>query len=122
MVGEIGDGFVTAGTGPWLDSAFPIIEDAARSAGRSTEKPYTVGLVGACVLEDGEDIMSERVVHRAGAVAAVNNHTIWESEYGGWGGNLKGVNPDLAAEYNQYITEYAEERGTTAGSALSRRA
>ena len=73
VVGEIGDGFVTSGTGPWLDSAFPIIEDAARSAGRSTEKPYTVGLVGACVLEDGEDIMSERVIHRAGAVAAVNN-------------------------------------------------
>ena len=46
VVGEIGDGFVTAGTGPWLDSAFPIIEDAARAAGRSTEKPYTVGWSG----------------------------------------------------------------------------
>ena len=111
VVGEIGDGFVTSGTGPWLDSAFPIIEDAARSAGRSTEKPYTVGLVGACVLEDGEETMSERVIHRAGAVAAVYNHTLWESEYGGWGGNLKGANPDAAAEYNQYITQYAEERG-----------
>ena len=77
VVGEVGDGFVTSGTGPWLDSAFPIIEDAARTAGRSTEKPYTVGLVGACVLEDGEDITSDRVIHRAGAVAAVYNHTLW---------------------------------------------
>ena len=51
------------------------------------------------------------MIHRAGAVAAVQSHTLWESEYGGWGGNLKGANPDLAAEYNQYITRYAEERG-----------
>ncbi len=111
VAGEVGDGFVTSGTGPWLDSAFPIIESAASSAGRSTEKPYTVGLTGACVLQDGEDVMSERVVHRAGAVAAVYNHTLWESEYGGWGGNLQGANPDAAAEYNQYITQYAQERG-----------
>ena len=111
VVGEVGDGWVTAGTGPWLESGFPIIEDAARTAGRSTDKPYTVGLIGACVLSEGEDIMSERVIHRAGAVAAVYHHTLWESEYGGWGGNLKGANPDAAAEYNQYITRYAEERG-----------
>ena len=111
VVGEVGDGFVTSGTGPWLDSAFPIIESAAQQAGRSTAKPYTVGLVGACVLEDGEEILSERVVHRVGAVAAVYNHTLWESEYGGWGGNLKGADPDAAAEYNQYITQYAQERG-----------
>ncbi len=110
VVGEVGDGWVTSGVGPWLDTAFPIIEDAARSAGRSTEHPYTVGLTGACVLNDGEEITSDRVIQRAGAVAAVYNHTLWESEYGGWGGNLKGVNPDAAAEYNQYITRYAEAR------------
>ena len=111
VVGEVGDGFVTSGAGPWLDTAFPIIEESAQAAGRPTEKPYTVSLTGACILNEGEELRSDRVVHRAGAVAAVYNHTLWESEYGGWGGNLKGANPDLAAEYNQYITQYATERG-----------
>ncbi len=78
---------------------------------RLTEKPYTVGLTGACVLEDGEEIMSDRVIHRVGAVATVYNHTMCESEYGGWGSNLKGANPDLASEYNQYIINYAQARG-----------
>ncbi len=111
VVGEVGDGWVTSGSGPWIESGHEIIEQSARDAGRPTDKPYTVSLQGACVLREGEDIMSDRVIHRAGAVAAVYNHTLWESEYGGWGGNLKGANPDLAAEYNQYITAYAEERG-----------
>ena len=111
VAGAVGEGWVTSGYGAWLDTAFPIIADAASAAGRSTEKPYTVSLTGACVLEEGEALRSERVVQRAGAVAAVYNHTLWESEYGGWGGNLKGANPDLAAEYNQYITQYAQERG-----------
>ena len=111
VVGQVGDGWVTSGAGPWLESGFEIIGQAAQESGRSSERPYTVGLVGACILDEGEDLMSDRVLHRAGAVAAVYNHTLWESEYGGWGGNLKGIDPDSAAEYNQYITAYAEARG-----------
>ena len=110
VVGEIGEGWVTAGSGR-IAEGFPIIQAAAEAAGRSYSKPYTVALEGACVLRDGETVESERVIQRVGPAVITAMHTMWESSYGKWGSNLPVRDADAVADYNRYITEYAETRG-----------
>ena len=111
VVGELGDGWVTAGGGPAVAAGFPIIEQGAASVGRAYEKPYTVSLDGACVLRDGETISSPRVVQRVGPWAVVAAHTLWEMSHGRWGSHLPASDADTAGRYHQYISEYAEARG-----------
>lgn len=111
VVGELGDGWVTAGASPRVAEGFDAIRAGAEAAGRPYEKPYTVVLEGACVLREGESLMSERVVDRVGAIAAVRLHTMWEAKFGRWGANLPVGDADLAARYHRYISDYAAARG-----------
>ena len=113
-VGELADGWVT-GAARNLDRQYATICSAAEQAGRSTAKPYTVGLTSGCVLREGESPMSPRVMAQVGPNLVYRSHAIWEASYGP-GANL-GVpsNPDAAAEYNSYIEEYAEISGTPSG-------
>ena len=85
VVGEMGDGWVTSGASPRVAEGFDVIRAGAEAAGRHYEKPYTVVLEGACVLREGESLMSPRVLDRVGAIAAVRLHTMWEAKYGRWG-------------------------------------
>jgi hypothetical protein len=111
VVGELGDGWVTSGGGPWIAEGFPIIEAGAESVGRAYSKPYTVVLEGACVLHEGETMDSERVIQRVGPWAILNLHTMWESSHGHYGSNLPVSDADLAAQYHRYISDYAESKG-----------
>ena len=111
VVGEIGDGWVTTGMGLNAETSFPVIAAAAEAAGRSTEKPYTVGLTSGLVLRDGESVESERVMRILGPAMVPGVHAMWEAAYGP-GANLGMDNPDLAGEYHSYIREYSAARGT----------
>ena len=111
VVGELGDGWVTSGGGPWIAEGFPVIEAGAQSAGRTYSKPYTVVLEGACVLHEGETMDSDRVIQRVGPWAILNLHTMWESSHGHYGSNLPVSDADLAAQYHRYISDYAESKG-----------
>ena len=111
VAGEVGEGWVTTGSGAWVAAGFDTIAAAAAAVGRSYEKPYTVALEGACVLREDETMLSPRVVERVGPWAILNAHTIWETAHGKWGGHMPVADADLAGEYQRYISEYAEERG-----------
>ena len=111
VVGEAGDGWVTTGMGGNAQAGFPIIAAAAEAAGRSTEKPYTVGLSAGLVLREGETVNSERVLRRVGPGMVPGVHAMWEAAHGP-GASLGMNNPDLAGEYNNYIREYSREKGT----------
>ncbi len=112
VAGQVGDGWVTSGTGPWLGSGFPIIEGAAEAAGRPAQKPYTVGFTSGLVLRDGESFDSERVTRILGPSMGPGIHAMWEAAYGPGTANLGMDNPDLAGEHHSYIREYAAARCT----------
>lgn len=112
-VGELADGWVTtlrARTN--LEGDFVTIGDAAKRAGRSTAKPYTVALSYGCVLREGESLTSERVLARVGPSILPGLHAQWEASYGP-GADL-GMRPGaaMADAYNAYIQEYTEMKGT----------
>ena len=66
-VGELADGWVTVGAAArHLDDDYAAILQAAKRAGRSTAKPYTVALTSGCVLREGESLMSDRVIAQVG--------------------------------------------------------
>lgn len=109
--GELADGWVTGALTPNVSSGFEAIRTAAAAAGRSTEKPYTVGLTSGCVLREGESLMSPRVIERVGPNALPGLHAMWESHYGP-GANLGIKDPDAAAEYHRYIEKYGDARGS----------
>ncbi len=109
--GELADGWVTGALTPQLASGFDAIRDAAAAAGRATDKPYTVGLTGGCVLRDGESLSSPRVIERVGPNALGGLHAMWESHFGP-GANLGLKDPDAAAAYHRYIEEYGDARGS----------
>ena len=111
VVGQAGDGWVTTGMGLNAQQSFPAIAAAAEAAGRSTEKPYTVGLTTGLVLQDGESFESERVTKILGPGMVPGVHAMWEAAYGP-GANLGMDNPDLAGEYHNYIREYSAAKGT----------
>ncbi|MCY3921463.1 MAG: LLM class flavin-dependent oxidoreductase, partial [Chloroflexi bacterium] len=109
--GELADGWVTGALTPNLAEGFDAIRTAAAAAGRSTEKPYTVGLTGGCVLREGESLTSPRVIERVGPNALPGLHAMWESHYGP-GANLGVQDPDAAAAFHRYIVEYGDARGS----------
>lgn len=111
VVGELGDGWVTSGVSRHLADGFNVIQAGAEAAGRAYAKPYTVVLEGACVLGEGEALMSPRVVERVGPIVSVRLHTMWETSKGKWGGNLPVNDADLAARYHRYISDYAAAKG-----------
>ena len=119
VVGQVGDGWVTTGMGLNAQQSFPVIAAAAQAAGRSTEKPYTVGLTSGLVLQDGEGFDSERVTRILGPGMVPGVHAMWEAAYGP-GANLGMDNPDLAGEYHSYIREYSAAKGDARGPALPR--
>ncbi len=110
--GEVADGWVRNALTPQLASGFEAIRAAAVAAGRPTDKPYTVGLTGGCVLRDGESLTSTRVIERVGPGVLGGLHGIWESHYGP-GANMGLQDPDAAAAYHRYIDE------TTVGGTLT---
>lgn len=112
-VGELADGWVTtlrARTN--LEGDFVTIGDAAKRAGRSTAKPYTVALSYGCVLREGESLTSERVLARVGPSILPGLHAQWEASYGPGAdlGMRRGA--AMADAYNAYIQEYTEMKGT----------
>ena len=121
-VGELADGWVTVGAAArHLDDDYAAILQAAKRAGRSTAKPYTVALTSGCVLREGESLMSDRVIAQVGPNTVPRFHAMWEANYGP-GADL-GIrhNPALAtqynytalaAEYHTYIQEYSKTHGT----------
>lgn len=111
VVGELGDGWVTAGVNPGIAGGFDVIRAGAESVGRDYTKPYTVVLEASCVLHEDEPLNSPRVLERVGPQAATRLHTIWESSNGRWGHNLPVNDADLAARYHRYISDYASARG-----------
>jgi 5,10-methylenetetrahydromethanopterin reductase len=114
VVGELGEGWVVSGGGPWIADGFRTIEGGAQAVGRAYSKPYTVLLEGACVLREGETMSSPRVVDRVGPWAILSLHTMWEASYGRWGSHLQINDADLAGEYHRYISDYAAAKGHAA--------
>jgi len=117
-VGRVGDGWITVGQDPsGLQAAFGAIAAAADEAGRKhapgaaarDAKPYTTLLTTGCVLRDGEEPTSPRVIGRVGAVAVVPVHAVWETSRGG-GAGLGLENEDVANAYDAYIEAYAAGR------------
>ena len=109
--GELADGWVRNAFTPQLASGFEAIRAAAAAVGRPTDKLYTVGLTGGCVLRAGESLMSPRVIERVGPAALGGTHGIWESQYG-LGASMGLRDPDAAAAYHRYIEEYGDARGS----------
>lgn len=110
--GELADGWVTTGAGRNLDHDYDLIRNAAEQAGRSTAKPYTVGMIPGCVLREGESLTSQRVMAQVAPNIVMRLHAQWEASYGPGASLVVESNPDIAAEYNSYIQEYAKTSGT----------
>jgi 5,10-methylenetetrahydromethanopterin reductase len=116
-VGEVGDGWISVGQDAGgVQSGLAAIDASARAHARTFDGPggkaYTTMLTTGCILRDGEDFGSERVVRRVGPVTVVSVHAIWESARGGHGFGLQDA--ATAAAYDRYIEEYAAERGSPA--------
>lgn len=118
-VGAHGDGWITVAQEPaGVRMSLAAVAEAAESAGRSfagsraAGKPYTTLLTGACILRDGEDLGSRRVIERIGPVAIVPMHAMWETAQGGAGFNIE--NAEGARAYAEYIERIAAARGSPA--------
>lgn len=113
-VGEVGEGWITAGAvaAESYAAGFEAIASAAKAADRDVAKPYTTILTMGCILKQGEAYTSPRVIQRVGWATTVGLHAAWESAHGGVG---LGLRDDRAAEqYGRYIDEYAAGRGSPA--------
>jgi 5,10-methylenetetrahydromethanopterin reductase len=113
--GAVGDGWITVAQEPdGVRMGLEAVGESAGQAGRTFDgpsgKPFTTMLATGCILRDGEDFTSERVVRRVGPVAVVGVHAIWEASRGGHGFGLE--NAEMAAAYGDYIEGYAAARGS----------
>ncbi len=115
--GEVGEGWITVaqdegGIGAGLDA----VRASAATHGRTFDgpggKPETTVLTTGCVLRDGEDMGSERVIRRVGPVTVVGVHAVWETAHGGEGMGAR--DDEVAAAYDEYIEARAAERGSPA--------
>lgn len=113
LTGEIGDGWITAGGVP--ETVAPgrqAVARAAEAAGRMLPNgPHTTVLSTGCILDGAENVESQRVIDRVGAVSVVGVHAAWESAHGP-GSNLGVESPALADAYDDYIEKLAAERGS----------
>ncbi len=107
VVADHADGWITLVQRPdSIEAGFRTITEARGGGSR----PYATLLAPACVLGDGESLMSERVVRRLGPAVAARAHAAWESATGGAGLGLK--DEDLAQRYAEYIDGYAATIGS----------
>jgi 5,10-methylenetetrahydromethanopterin reductase len=116
-VGEVGEGWITVGQDTaGIQSGLAAIDASARACSRDFDgpggRPYTTMLTTGCILRDGEDVGSDRVVRRVGPVTVVSVHAIWEGSRGGHGFGLQDAT--TAAAYDRYIEGYAAKRGSPA--------
>jgi 5,10-methylenetetrahydromethanopterin reductase len=114
LVGEVGDGWITAGAVP--ESVAPGRQQVLASAAASGRSfagghPHTTVLSSGCILGDGETPSSQRVLDRVGAISIVGVHAAWESAHGP-GSSLGIANQQAADAYDDYIEKLASERGS----------
>jgi 5,10-methylenetetrahydromethanopterin reductase len=114
LVGEVGDGWITAGAMP--ESVAPGHERVLASAEAHARSfaggaPHTTVLSSGCILNDGETPASQRVLDRVGAISIVGVHAAWESAHGP-GSSLGIANQQAADAYDDYIEKLAAERGS----------
>ena len=111
-VGEVADGWVTTGAGRDLTRDLETIRQAAQQAGRSEAKPPTLAVTPGCVLHPGESMTSERVMAHVAPNLVMRMHAVWEAGHGpGADLGVSGSSP-RAEEYDDYIRQYAAQRGT----------
>jgi 5,10-methylenetetrahydromethanopterin reductase len=116
-VGEIGEGWITVGQDPaGIERGLTAIDASAKGHARVFDghggKPYTTMLTTGCILRQGEDCSSERVIRRVGPVTVVSVHAIWESSHGRHGFGFE--NETVARAFERYIQAYAAEHGSPA--------
>jgi 5,10-methylenetetrahydromethanopterin reductase len=116
-VGEVGEGWISVGQdAAGVRSGHATIGASAQAHSRTFDgpggKPYTTMLTTGCILRDGEDFTSERVIRRVGPVTVVSVHAIWEGARGGHGFGLQDAS--TAAAFDRYIEDYAAKRGSPA--------
>jgi 5,10-methylenetetrahydromethanopterin reductase len=115
--GRVGEGWITVAQDPaGIGRGHEAITSAAKEANRSFEgkdgKPYTTYLTIGCILRDGEELTSQRVINRVGPVVVVGAHAAWETAHDGAG---LGVNdPESAKTYGEYIDAIAAKRNSPA--------
>lgn len=115
--GRLGEGWITIAQDPaGIERGHEAVMASAAQAGRSFDqvggKPYTTYLTTGCILADGEEASSRRVLDRIGAVVAVGAHAAWETAHDGEG--LGVSDPDGAQTYGEYIDAYAAKRNSPA--------
>jgi len=112
--GRVGDGWITIPLAPEaVRDGRATVSQAAAAVGRTfggSAEPYTTALTASCILRDGETLSSPRVVERAGPVAIVSLHAMWESTRGGADFGMR--DPTGAPSYAAYIDARAAERGS----------
>jgi 5,10-methylenetetrahydromethanopterin reductase len=114
-VGEVGDGWISVAQDPaGIENGLAAIGASARAHGRTFDgsgaKPSTTMLTTGCLLRDGEDFSSPRVVHRVGPVTVVGVHAMWETAHGGHGFGLE--NEELVRAFGEYLEGYAASHGS----------
>jgi alkanesulfonate monooxygenase SsuD/methylene tetrahydromethanopterin reductase-like flavin-dependent oxidoreductase (luciferase family) len=115
--GKVGEGWITvaqdpAGIGRGLEAINASAADAGRSFDGPDGKPYTTFLTIGCILGDGEEMSSKRVMDRVGPVVVVGAHAAWETAHDGAG--LGVDDPDGARSYGEYIDALAARRNSPA--------
>ena len=125
IVGSISDGWITTGRSLNVPEGLPNIMKSAKSSGNSFDKyggsgtkPYITVLTSSCVLHEGENISSQRVINSVGPTLLPGVHAMWESAFGP-GSNLGMKNFEIAETYNNYIIEYGD--GKTPPTSADRR-
>tara|TARA_B110000263_G_C15292618_1_gene504078 strand:+ start:238 stop:1128 length:891 start_codon:yes stop_codon:yes gene_type:complete len=116
IVGEISDGWITTGRSLNVPEGLPNIMKGARRTGNSFDqfggtdtKPYVTVLTSTCVLREGENISSQRVIENVGPTLLPGVHAMWESTFGP-GSNLGMSNSSIAEDYNNYIMKYGDKK------------
>lgn len=115
--GKVGDGWITiaqdpAGIGRGMETVMASANEAGRRFDGPGGKPYTTFLTISCILKDGEDACSARVMKRVGPVVVVAAHAAWETANDGVG--LGVDDPTGARAYGEYIEGLAAQRNSPA--------
>jgi len=114
-VGEVGDGWITVAQDPaGIGRGAQAVTASAARCGRGFDgpggRPYTTFLTVGCVLRDGEEPASRRVLDRVGPVVVVAAHAAWETAHDGVG---LGVDDAAGAQaYGDYIEGLAARRNS----------